>query len=260
MTKTLFSIIILALFSATLCKEYYMCDSAGKYACSKQQTCCKNKLSATKWACFPTVKGVCCSDGLSCCPNETTCNLRERKCEPKPALTFLTGNEESTEYFYEPNFYFAPVDALAFVEGFFKGITFFENLPHRDQCDLNDKIVVDDIVAISNVLKNLNRHNIMASIEKIIPLFKDSYNRIQNISTGCFAYSQEVREVSNKLLAYIEADGYLNNFSMHILTNIGPIKEKAVASVHLVTEEKYSEAGQGFGDLLKFLIFWDYKN
>ena len=47
--------------------------------CGSNDTCCK--YPDDTWACCPTLNGVCCSNGLYCCPANTTCNLIDNSCD-----------------------------------------------------------------------------------------------------------------------------------------------------------------------------------
>lgn len=84
MSKIIILLFFILFNSIVLCKEPWQCDSQGRYKCPEDQTCCRSKIFASGWACFPSPKAVCCSDGKSYCPENTICNLRENKCDSKP--------------------------------------------------------------------------------------------------------------------------------------------------------------------------------
>ena len=64
-------------------KEYWECGNDKSLYCSKHNTCCKvrSEVNSFGWACFDTVNGVCCSDGLSACPLGYICNMRDKRCD-----------------------------------------------------------------------------------------------------------------------------------------------------------------------------------
>ena len=57
--------------------------------CFLGQTCCVN-ASGSGYVCCPHPNGVCCSDGLHCCPQGTTCDLNINKCIQKSFLTSVS--------------------------------------------------------------------------------------------------------------------------------------------------------------------------
>ncbi|XP_071803733.1 uncharacterized protein [Asterias amurensis] len=63
------------------------CDST--HQCPTGNTCCK--LASGQWGCCPLPKATCCSDQQHCCPQDTTCDIPEGKCNKKDeVLTWTT--------------------------------------------------------------------------------------------------------------------------------------------------------------------------
>ncbi|XP_041365850.1 multiple epidermal growth factor-like domains protein 6 isoform X3 [Gigantopelta aegis] len=56
--------------------EDVQCDS--QYSCPTGDTCCK--LQSGQWGCCPLPNAVCCSDGVHCCPHDTTCDVSQGRC------------------------------------------------------------------------------------------------------------------------------------------------------------------------------------
>ncbi|XP_077359452.1 granulin b isoform X2 [Festucalex cinctus] len=56
-----------------------VCPDGG--ACPDGSTCCKDTLG--QFECCPLPKAVCCSDGLHCCPEGSTCDLQHAVCRNK---------------------------------------------------------------------------------------------------------------------------------------------------------------------------------
>uniref|UniRef100_A0A8C7YJ17 Granulin a n=1 Tax=Oryzias sinensis TaxID=183150 RepID=A0A8C7YJ17_9TELE len=50
----------------------------GVSECPDETTCCETQEG--KWACCPMPKAVCCDDKIHCCPEETTCDVEQMKC------------------------------------------------------------------------------------------------------------------------------------------------------------------------------------
>ena len=75
-------LVVILTFSAS--KESWQCDTENTYRCATTQTCCRNLLYKSQWACFNSVNAVCCSDGLHACPAGYICNMPEKRCDPAP--------------------------------------------------------------------------------------------------------------------------------------------------------------------------------
>jgi len=225
-----------------------VCGSDGKTSCPGA-TCCRTPKG---WACFQVALGVCCSDGLSACPINTKCNLKEKRCDP----AFSAIIAKSTD----PAIKLEDSAAIDFFEGFNDGFSFFKGLPHETECNPEDPQIVQDIVDIANILKNLTIHSDFKQvIADITAKATDAYNRLSTATEGCKAYAQEVQRVGTALQAFVKQDGYSTKVAYHSLTNIGQITSKVQAASTDITSQNYNKAGFDFGDLLKFVVFWDVK-
>jgi len=58
--------------------------------CSQSETCCETPTGL--WGCCPFTNGICCQDGIHCCPNNQIC-LNDGKCQSNSSTTnhFLKG-------------------------------------------------------------------------------------------------------------------------------------------------------------------------
>jgi len=147
-----------------------------------------------------------------------------------------------------------------FAAGFFFGIEFFSHLKHQSECDPTDEHIYQDVVDIANILKNVTvSSDFKAVIEAVLEKADDIYQRIVVVSAACQAYGNEIKIVLNGLAAHIQASGYTTQLTFHTLSNVGPITEKAKTATNAVSTGDYFTAGLSFGDLLKFVAFWDYK-
>jgi len=246
------------LFSAVLSKDAWACDAAGKYNCVPQtQTCCRSKVSTTGWQCFPVVTGVCCSDGISICPFGNTCNLRDKKCD-KSALSFLQQQAPTTHHTgMQAQLKLVGQEALDFASGFFTGLTFFANLTHSGECQVSDQLA-QDIIDISNLVQNITVAP-QDTIQQIIVKAYDAYAEFEKTFAACGAYNQEVQTVLSGLKAYVTASGYTTQLAFHTVENISSIQSKAANGASAISAGQYNDAGVAFGDLSKFVAFWDYQ-
>lgn len=264
MSKIITSLIILTIFSSILCKDYWECDSLKKYTCSKQQTCCRSAISATGWACFPTVNGVCCSDGKNCCPFGTVCNMREMRCDKKALLFLDSSSDEVSVTSVDAKFTFSAQNVLEFVYGLYQGVGVFAGLPHEAECGQNSEKAIGEIRSkLMDIIEQLKKISI-PDLEKIVrQLIEDGvqiYNQGKSVYGPCQTWTEELSAAEKKVVAHLTADGFLEKVMQHAIFNIGSFQEKIQNGVAACKAEKYQECAKNFGDVAHLLLFWDYKN
>lgn len=79
--QTLFSLAVLSFYASVECNNNetdleIVCPD-GKKKCANDDTCCPSGL---KYKCCPLLHAVCCNDGEHCCPENTVCDLKRRRC------------------------------------------------------------------------------------------------------------------------------------------------------------------------------------
>jgi hypothetical protein len=262
MSKIAITVLLFIISTSAICKEAWKCDSQGKYTCLANQTCCRNKVSNTGWACYNLEDGVCCSDGLSICPCSFQCNLTAKRCDRKPTLAFLqeTKSEQGVELFIEPTISGVTSSVSDFITGFLSGVEVFSNLPNQDKCFVNDEVIVEDLLEIVNLLKGLNTDSDVAAVlSQVLARATDAYSRLKTVSEGCQALAQDLMNVADKLAAHFTNASYINNFTMHTIMNVGLISEKAKSAVAAFTNGNFLQSGQELGALVKFVLLWDFQ-
>ena len=94
MSRILASLIALTIISGIVS---YRCGNSTSY-CDNRDTCCPGYGGS--WRCCGGIYATCCSDGMSCCPQRTICDLQYRRCIPKVAsLAFLSQDNFNDETF-----------------------------------------------------------------------------------------------------------------------------------------------------------------
>ncbi|CAL8086776.1 unnamed protein product [Orchesella dallaii] len=80
MSSTIPRFQLLAIFIASLIVASCLADLCPdhKKSCRKGQTCCDDKQGG--FGCCPYENATCCTDGLHCCPQETSCDLSAGRC------------------------------------------------------------------------------------------------------------------------------------------------------------------------------------
>jgi len=241
--------IIFLLFASIYSKPAWQCGTQSAFTCAPTQTCCRGPAGYT---CYPTENGVCCSDGNSACPQGTTCNMREKRCD-KSSMTFL---EENTIEFLsiEADLVLIGESAVEFAEGLFEGFELFNNLPHQSQCVTD---AFQDIIDIVNLIKNVSIHSDYKQlVSDLINKTTDAFKRTE----GCRKWGKELEETVNQMKNTLTDFTYLPSLAYHTATNIGTITEKVTNSAKLFANGKFRKSGNGFGDLIKYVLFYSQQS
>lgn len=234
-------------------KEYWQCDSLGKFSCAQNQTCCRSRVNPSGWECFPTIRGVCCSNGINCCPENTICDLTRKTCAKK-TLTFLTVPEPTEPMTVSES---PIVPAGLFLDGFFKGFDFFAHVAEGSNC-LSNQEFGNYLAEVFNKIKDVK---IDASFPKFVEeLAKDFLAHKDLILTEalqCKQLGSNTQAVIEKLAARVMQDDYTKKVSAHALLHIIKIKEALDKLQPLMKQGEYEALGQSAGELVKFVFFWD---
>jgi len=251
-------LLILSLFTYILTKDYWRCGSKGEFNCHETETCCRHRHSPIGWMCFPQINGVCCSDGLTICPENSKCDVANKSCDKSPnSLAFLS-YENSNQLLLTPRIPLAnfPGEAAHFLKGFVEGTHVFKNVT---RCNINDKQAIDDVLEVYADIKQ------MTSIDKILPLLEDIipkltnlHLRINDIVGNCEAFYQEGSEQINSLIHYFKNEDYPVRLLEHLVQNFGPVGER-LSDITLNWKNRTSyENGENIGELEKFLFHWNF--
>jgi len=250
------NILIFCLIQVILTKDYWKCDSQGKFICSQTQTCCKNANSSKKWACYPVIHGVCCNDNRSVCPENTICNLEKQSCDKSASfLTFLAD---------KPSRHISPmlissktaVESTHFFKGFFVGSHVFRNVT---RCNINDKEAIQDILGIYSDLKIINSADpILPVLEDLVTKVVNLHLRMKDIFSDCNAFYIEGETQINNLINYFKNENYSIRLLEHTLQNILSIAER-IADIKLNWNRRTSyENGERLGELEKYIFHWNF--
>lgn len=147
----------------------------------------------------------------------------------------------------------------SFVRGFNDGLGLFNNLPHRDECNPNNPSLIQDLRDVIQLLQNITvTTNFRKLFNELREKAKHITETLSEISAECREYSKEVKAVLRKLNKHVAHLSYFLNLFNHTTHNFKTIAEKIKkATVDAVTENAY-EAGKSNGDLLKYVLFWDF--
>ncbi len=255
-------------------QEAWKCNPDETHRCpSENQTCCPSIHAESKYVCFNSPNGVCCPDDQNFCPHGFKCNMIDLKCDPVPSvLTFLNNPtdipaivdsihamDNNLNLKTPPN----AGDILQFALGFVEGFDLLSNLPKEHDClnKIVDPSIPQDVLQIYELLKSLNLHSDFIAMIKSISWYGiDIYTKLSDAISPCKDWALELKETGTKILSVFTTDKYLEKLGLHILLYIGEYRDKATKGYNSLIAGDYKTSGQAFGDLVKFALFWDYKN
>lgn len=259
--KKLLCLIGLTAFASIEAKEYWQCDSLGKLFCAQNQTCCRSITNASGWECFPTIRGVCCSNGINCCPEGTICELTQKTCVKK-TLSFLMEPEAAPESLpsTEPMKQMGAIDpAVDFVTGFVKGFHIFEHVGADNTCFTNTQFSTY-LVEVLEKLKNVKVDETLPKfLEELIKDFIAHKELIYGEISQCKKLAQEVLVIFQKLSEKVMQADYVQKVTTHTLLHFKRVKEGLDKLQTLAQAHDYQALGFTAGELVEFVFFWDLK-
>jgi len=251
----------------------WICNDEKTHRCpNENQTCCPSIHAESKYVCFNSPNGVCCPDNENFCPHGTKCNMDALRCDTAPSvLSFLSSEitAPSTDSIIAIDYSLASKsipnkgDILKFAIGFYEGFGIFSNLPKEHDCleKVEDSSIPIDVAQIYGLLKGLNFHSDFISVIKSISWYAvDIYTKLSDAATPCKDWSLELKETGVKVISVFNTDKYLEKLGLHALLYMGDFKDKAINGYDALNTGDYQKSGFAFGDLLKFALFWNFKN
>jgi len=262
MKKLLVLFGVLALVSINA-KESWQCDSEGKFVCAQNNTCCRSRINSSGYECFPTINGVCCSNGINCCPFGTICDLTAMTCRPK-TLTFLSSPDlittEPITVSSNPINENPLIPAGEFFEGFFQGFDFFAKITENNTCLTNEEFgkFVNDMVS---KLKEIKFDETLPKfLEGLLKDFMDQKQLIDGEVQQCKVLKESADAVFDKLAKKATQNDFINKVSTHAIMNIGKVKENWEKIISLAQSKDSKNLGFAVGEFVKFVFFWDVWN
>jgi len=175
------------------------------------------------------------------------------------------------EFIPEPNIYISSsVDSdlifptREFIEGFFNSFDFFNEVAKKETCLSNEKFRIF-IKQLLNKLVNIKiDESLIIKLEGLLKEFKDNKDLIMNEIKQCKVIQSNIEEVFRKLAQNVFSENYVNKVVFHALTDMKRIEQDFQMIKNFAHLQEYKNLGKTFGQLVKFLFFWDvekiYKN
>jgi hypothetical protein len=152
-----------------------------------------------------------------------------------------------------------PQDIGNLVEGFLDGFVLFKGLPHESACiQPTDEIIVN-VQKIINIVQHLSNDNIIPSIEGIVSITTNIYEKVKSNIPVCKAWKDEVVVEFQKIGQYVSKDDYMTKLATHLVFGLQIVKDDVTNGVNAWNNGDYSNAGKNFGSAVHFVLFWDLK-
>lgn len=154
----------------------------------------------------------------------------------------------------------APLDVLAFLKGFNNGLEIFANLPGEKECAADGKVVVSRVIKIVSLAKELvETKDYIRIIGEITQEVLEIVKYVQETAAECKTLVEAVKSDLQQIGAYVAKDDYATRLQAHLLSNLFPIMSKVNTLVEAFKTQNFAAAGNGAGELINLIAFWDYK-
>lgn len=146
-----------------------------------------------------------------------------------------------------------------YYDGIYYGMQIYSNVTHRNECLAFLPDAHDDIVDICNALKNITKDTDYVDLLRYILNKTDHIlERVQETGDDCKIYSAQVNEVNAQVRQYLHKLGWMSIFK-HWRANKDVVKEKIQTYKADLKEKNWYQAGYDMGDLINFILLWDYQ-
>lgn len=147
-----------------------------------------------------------------------------------------------------------------FFDGFYYGIKIYKNVTHRNECLAFIPDVHDDIVDIYCKFKNVTHDTDWIELTRFtLKKIDHILQRIDDTRDDCKIYKKDLQKANRKVCQYLNNQkDYFKKMADHILHNLGIITQKYENYKESINRKKWCKAGYNMGDLLHFLVLWDY--
>jgi hypothetical protein len=153
-----------------------------------------------------------------------------------------------------------PADFYHFWAGFFNGLGVFKNVTHKKECLSILPVIHDDLYLINDRIKNITDYKDMIEALKFITQKLEHMNqKCEEVKPDCNIFIEEVRKVRDNVKKYLEQEGTKKKIIVHFYQNLGAVIEKWKDVIEHLKSKDPLGAGFALGDLVNYVILWDYK-
>jgi hypothetical protein len=151
-----------------------------------------------------------------------------------------------------------PKQSIEFMKGLNDGFTFFNNLPHSEECKYDENLMAKYLTEFLEKLKNYKPFSDPKKlVEDIIKFASEFLNNIEKYP-GCKHFSHEIEKVYDKIEKHLTSKDYAASLFLHTMMNTKELDRRQREFPDLYKDKKFYELGNAIGDLIKYGLLWSY--
>lgn len=226
-------------------------------ACGSTETCCYDSRGLS--GCCGYTNAVCCSDGLHCCPQGTTCDLAKGRCTNGGLPAFMTKEIvvkkvlSSTNSNKVSDFSITPEQRIDLLNGFLEGSDLKKFVPDVSDCAANMTTVYNSVIQAVNDFSKAE-----VAFEDIahgIQMIGVAIQGLSNATLSCknlngtfgeiIVYAKKIAANPGNWFKLISASATKNSF--YILWDLYGLDS-------LIQANKYKDLGIKLGEIFKYIF------
>jgi hypothetical protein len=142
-----------------------------------------------------------------------------------------------------------------FVSGFFNGTQLFNNLNGSDECLSLLPVVHEDFEKIVELIEHTG--DVFEKFEMVIERLKHLLAKMEDVKSPCNSMRKDIEIRFDELRRYLLNYG-IDRMIFHAITYSQYVNDKYKDFRQALLNREYYISGYYLGDLVRFMIFWDY--
>jgi hypothetical protein len=150
-----------------------------------------------------------------------------------------------------------PVDNYVIVaKGFFKGLDF--DFKGNDKCIQNSEVIVKKVVDFIGGFKDFDPSD-FTQILRAVEIIKRVQDFVKINVPFCNDFATEIKNTFSRIDDYMINKDYFFKMAGRFVINVSNYVLSFNDAITSFKNNKFEEAGMGFGKILKDALFWDLK-
>lgn len=237
-----------------LISTVYNVDCSDGNTCNEGETCCYSKRGQS--GCCGYENAVCCSDGVHCCPENTTCDLDRLRCVRAGYPVFLARQVDFPKRIRlndKKLVTLTPQEQYDLFEGFLEGSELRQFVPDLTDCASNSTAVVN---AFINSIYHFTNSNItvdeiaqgITELGQAIQQFATLATTCRNITNSLYVFANYTRKIVN------DPQGWLSKVSSNAASNSMYIIMDFYNVQTSLNSGNYRLVGYNLGQIIKYVF------
>lgn len=250
MIRKVLVLITLSLLISTV----FTVDCSDGNTCNEGESCCYSVRGQS--GCCGYERAVCCSDGIHCCPENTTCDLIKLRCVRSGYPAFLTQEvhyPKKIRLNVNRAVSLTPQQETDLIDGFLEGSELRQYIPDMTDCASNTTAIINTFSsAVSHLGKaNATINDIALGITELGTAFQQLANQTRicsNISISLYVvanYTQKILEDPMSWLSKVSSNAAKN--SMNIIMDFYNVQTA-------LNSGNYRLLGYSLGQIVKYVF------